>query len=323
MSSRRRYRVEHVSEFRYAEPARGSVMLLRLHPGEDPTQRALSFQLDVRPAAAAVALADAFGNQCHLLNIHRPHRRARVRSRSEVEISPAPALPERIDASAWNALADPAVPLRYWEFLAPSQFARPGPALEAFVRKNELRRGEDPLGSIRALSSKLHAVFRYEPGSTAADSPIEQILTTGKGVCQDYTHVMIAICRAWGIPSRYVSGYLDPGSAPDAQSAAGASHAWAEFLLPELGWVGLDPTNGTAAGPGHIRIAVGRDYGDAAPTRGTVMGGGQSDLRVRVAVSESGNGDRGPQSGGQETARPETTPPRLAPPPEAPRRGDQ
>ena len=323
MSSRKRYRLEHVSEFRYAEPARGSVMLLRLHPGEDRGQQVLSFQLDVRPAAAAVALADAFGNLCHLLNIHRTHRRTTVRSRSEVETSPAPALPDRLGADAWKALADRSVPLRYWEFLAPSRLARPRLALEAFVEKNGIRRGEDPLGSIRDLSSKLHAVFRYEPGSTAADSTIERILTTGKGVCQDYAHVMIAICRTWGIPSRYVSGYLDPGSAPDAQSAAGASHAWAEFLLPELGWVGLDPTNGTAAGQGHIRIAVGRDYADAAPTRGTVMGGGQSDLRVRVTVSESENGDRGPQAGGQEPARPETTPPRPAPPPEAPRRGDQ
>lgn len=323
MSSRKRYRLEHVSEFRYGEPARGSVMLLRLHPGEDRGQRVRSFQLDVRPAAAAVALTDAFGNQCHLLNIHRTHRRAKVRSRSEVETSAAPALPERMDASAWNALADRAVPLRYWEFLAPSRLARPGPALEAFVEKNGIRRGEDPLGSIRDLSSKLHAVFRYEPGSTAADSTIERILTTGKGVCQDYAHVMIAICRTWGIPSRYVSGYLDPGSAPDAQSAAGASHAWAEFLLPELGWVGLDPTNGTAAGQGHIRIAVGRDYGDAAPTRGTVTGGGQSDLRVRVTVSESGNGSRGLQAGRQEPDRFDTAPPPPTPAPEAPPRTDQ
>lgn len=101
---------------------------------------------------------------------------------------------------------------------------------------------------------------------------------------------MIAIGRTWGIPSRYVSGYLNPGAASGEQPLPAASHAWTEFLLPELGWVGLDPTHGAAAGPGHIRTAVGRDYNDAAPTRGTVFGGGESRLGVKVTVRESGPG---------------------------------
>ena len=133
-------------------------------------------------------------------------------------------------------------------------------------------------------ASTLYRSFTYEPGSTAVDSPIERVLETGRGVCQDYTHVMIAIARSWGIPSRYVSGYLHFEGASGEQSMVGASHSWAEFLLPDLGWVGIDPTNDTLADHRHVRVAVGRDYADAAPTRGAVFGGGDSTLEVRVTV---------------------------------------
>ena len=147
-------------------------------------------------------------------------------------------------------------------------------------------RGNGPLSSLLETASRLHSTFRYEPGSTEVDSPIERILETGSGVCQDYTHVMLAIARSWGIPSRYVSGYLHLEGAAGEQTPVGASHAWAEFLLPELGWVGIDPTNDTLADHRHVRVAVGRDYADAAPTRGVVFGGGESSLKVRVSVGE-------------------------------------
>ena len=100
--------------------------------------------------------------------------------------------------------------------------------------------------------------------------------------------MMLTIARWWGIPSRYVSGYLHREGAPGEQAPDGASHAWAEFLLPDLGWIGIDPTNDTLADHRHVRIAVGRDYADAAPTRGAVFGGGGSRLEVRVTVTEAG-----------------------------------
>ena len=308
MTAPKRYRVEHISEFRYAEPVRESAMLLRLHPSEESGQRVLSFKLRIKPATVCAVCHDAFDNRCHLLNILKPHRRATVRAISEVETATA-ALPERMDASAWNALGERDMSLRYWEFLAPSRFARPGPALESFVKKHGIRRSEDPLSSLLALSARLHSVLRYEPGSTAVDSPIERILATGKGVCQDYAHVMIAIGRIWGIPSRYVSGYIKPDDIAGEDARAAASHAWAEFLLPELGWVGLDPTHGGAAAPGHIRTAAGRDYGDAAPTRGTVFGGGDSRLLVRVAVSESETATQPPPAPSRKTFSRTITPP--------------
>ena len=284
----RRFQVEHLSDFRYKEPAQGSLMVVRLRPREDGGQQVASFALEIDPVAAPIAFEDSFGNACHLFNVHRSHEHTVVRSTADVVTAPAPDLPDRMEMDAWDALAEAAAPLRHWEFLAPSRFARPSPALAAFTEANGLRRGGDPLSSLVEMARALHASFQYEPGSTAVDSPIEHILETGRGVCQDYTHVTIAIARSWGIPSRYVSGYLHREGAPGEQTPEGASHAWAEFLLPDLGWVGIDPTNDTLADHRHVRIAVGRDYADAAPTRGAVFGGGESRLDVRVTVTEAG-----------------------------------
>ena len=188
-----RFLVEHLSDFRYEAPAQGSLMVLRLQPRADGGQRVASFALDIDPVAAPLAFEDSFGNACHLFNIHRTHEHTAVHSRAEVETAPAPDLPERMEGDAWDALAEVAAPLRHWEFLAPSAFARPGPALTAFTEDKGLRKGGDPLSSLLELGRALHGAFRYEPGSTAVDSPIEHILETGSGVCQDYTHVMIAI----------------------------------------------------------------------------------------------------------------------------------
>ena len=284
----RRFRIEHVSEFEYAEPARGSVMLLRLHPRQDRRQRLIEFGIDIDPPAAAVAAADCFGNVCHQFNIHRDHLRTRVRSLSVVETVGPPTPPERLGADAWDLLRRPA-PARHWTHLAPSRFARPSPALAAFAAERGLAPGPDPLSTLRDACAALHAAFAYAPGATDADSPIEQVLETRRGVCQDYAHVMIALARGWGIPSRYVSGYLHLEGVEGEQTPEGASHAWAEFRLPGLGWVGFDPTNGAPADHRHVRVAVGRDYADAAPTRGVLFGGGgESRLSVSVTVSEDG-----------------------------------
>ena len=221
---------------------------------------------------------------CHLFNVHRLHRSTEVHTRVQVESAGDRQLPERLGAGAWEALTAAVDPVALWQFLQPSHYVRFNSMLEEFTAANGIRRGDDPLVSLLQTCSTLHRVFQYEPGSTAVDSPMEHILETGQGVCQDYTHVMLAIGRSWGIPSRYVSGYIHREGAAGEQSLAGASHAWGEFFLPDLGWVGIDPTNDTVADHRFIAVAVGRDYADASPTRGTVLGGGESTLDVKVTV---------------------------------------
>ena len=128
-------------------------------------------------------------------------------------------------------------------------------------------------------------LFAYTPDSTAVDSTIDEAIAARKGVCQDFSHIMLALTRRLGIPCRYVSGYLYHLKEAEDRSATDASHAWVEAYLPELGWVGFDPTNNLIAAERHIRVAVGRDYADVPPTRGIFKGEAETDLTVAVRVN--------------------------------------
>jgi transglutaminase-like putative cysteine protease len=173
--------------------------------------------------------------------------------------------------------------------LMPSQYARSSPQLEQFARELRIAEadGRDPLTLLLDVSRAINGAFQYLKKSTAVNSPIDVSLESRRGVCQDFTHIMIAVGRRLGIPCRYVSGYLFHDEGHHDRSAEGATHAWVEALLPGLGWVGFDPTNGVITGNRHIRTAVGRDYADVPPTRGTMKGRAETELQVRVRVAAS------------------------------------
>jgi len=134
---------------------------------------------------------------------------------------------------------------------------------------------------------EMYARFEYSPSTTRVDSRIDEALRARRGVCQDFSHIFIALARHLGIPTRYVSGYLFGDESASDRSTEGATHAWAEALMPGLGWVGFDPTNNVIAGERHIRVAIGRDYADVPPTRGVYKGGAKSALAVAVEVAPS------------------------------------
>ena len=284
-------RVEHELAYRYEPAAQGSVTVLFVRPREDSRQSLQEFTLETDPAGPVSEFVDGFGNRGHFLTRHHPHRELRIVARSRVGV----ARPRHLtDATGPDSppgleprLRAPEVQL----MLQPSRFVRPlSPALDRFIGTHRIERDENVLRGLRTLASKLFEVFEYAPGTTAADSPIECILETGQGVCQDYTHVMASIARRWGIPARYVSGYL----APDGSGAdPGESHAWVECWLPGPGWVGFDPANDGGCDDRHVRVAVGRDYADVPPARGIFHGCAASTLATRVAVIRDEPGRRG------------------------------
>ena len=162
-----------------------------------------------------------------------------------------------------------------------SRFVHSSPALKRFAAAHGLEPGDDPLADAHRLCTELYRTFEYVPGTTTVESPIDSILETGRGVCQDYAHVMASILRTWGIPCRYVSGYLAP---PSEDVTIGESHAWVEGWFPGLGWIGFDPTNDTEGDERHVRVAIGRDYTDVPPTRGVFLGGAGSTLKTEVVI---------------------------------------
>ena len=279
------YAIEHNLRFEYAEPAQDSVMTLYVCPVRDRAQLLREFSVHTDPDGALFEFIDSFGNTGHFLDRPRNHERLSITARSVVEVGPLASTPERLGPGAWEALQSAVETVELWPMVHPSHFAGRTPALDRFQAMHDIAPGDDPLASARDLCARLHRVLEYAPGETRVDSPIDRIIETGRGVCQDYAHVMTAILRGWGIPCRYVSGYLGPPAGGVAQCE---SHAWVECWFPGVGWSGFDPTNDTAADERHIRVAVGRDYADVPPARGVFHGAGGSMLDTEVAIERIG-----------------------------------
>ncbi len=278
--------VRHVTQYHYAEPVRESVMEVWMQPQKGARQRLVSFELELDPAAQLFSYADPFGNAVYHFDVPQPHDRLNIVARSAVETqAPAP-LPDALDQGEWDRLRSDFVRGENFDFLTHHGFAIETEALRAYVALHELDelRRRDPLSAVRQLSQTIYASFGYEAGVTRADSPIDLALKAGRGVCQDFAHIMIAICRSWGVPARYVSGYLFTDRQAGDRSDPDATHAWVEVFLPSTRWIGLDPTNNVEAGERHIAAAVGRDYNDVPPSRGVYKGEAESQLAVGVSV---------------------------------------
>jgi transglutaminase-like putative cysteine protease len=285
------YTIRHVTKFTYETPISESVMEVRMQPRSEGAQRCIHFGLSTTPSSRVKMYQDSEGNIVHHFNIPGRHSRLIVTAESLVDCAAFPELPAKLAANAWDRLDVLAASGEYWELLNPSPFTRPTPLLEQLTRDIGLERGDDPLSTLRQLMAEMYARFDYIPRSTRVDSPIDDALEARCGVCQDFAHISIALIRHLGVPCRYVSGYIS-GEADEVRSSADATHAWVEALLPEIGWVGFDPTNNLVAGDRHIRVAIGRDYADVPPTRGVYKGMSavRSELGVAVSVGTTAVG---------------------------------
>jgi transglutaminase-like putative cysteine protease len=276
------YTIRHVTKFTYDTPIAESVMEARMQPRSEASQRCIHFGLSTTPGSRVMMYQDQDGNIIHHFNIPSSHAQLLVTAEALVESLPAPDIPRALDADAWNRLDRMTATGEFWEVMNPSTFARPTPLLNDFARELSLERGTDPLSTLRQLGEEMFRRFEYSPQTTRVDSPIDDALKERHGVCQDFAHIFIALARQLDIPCRYVSGYLFHRADGEDRSSDGATHAWAEALMPELGWVGFDPTNNFLAGERHIRVAIGRDYADVPPTRGVYKG--DSTVRNELAV---------------------------------------
>jgi transglutaminase-like putative cysteine protease len=279
------YSIRHVTRFRYSAPVRESIMELRMQPRSEGAQALRSFQISTNPRAQLYAYTDHLGNAVYHFNVLRAHEELRIEAHAVVELSNFRAPPDVADQLEWERYNGYNLSADHFDLLEPSKFACPSLALSAFMATHDLVKPQgDPLSALRRLSKCVHDSFEYEVGVTEVDSPIDLALAEKRGVCQDFAHIAITIARSWGIPARYVSGYLHHRSKNQDRSGEDATHAWMEAYLPSLGWIGLDPTNDILTGDRHIRVAVGRDYADVPPARGTFKGTAESELAIAVSV---------------------------------------
>jgi transglutaminase-like putative cysteine protease len=276
------YSIRHLTRYRYSQPISQSIMETRMHPRSDSNQHCLTFSLSVSPRCRVFSYRDHQGNNVQHFDIPGEHTQLVIVAESVIEQQPLPDVPHFLSPDAWDALDDLIEANDYWEMLLPSKFAVETPAVVLLAKQLGVTRRDDPLMLVHELNRRLFEYFEYVPSHTRVDSPIDEAIVSGKGVCQDFAHTMIALLRHVRIPARYVSGYLYRGREDHDRSTPDATHAWVDVLLPHLGWVGFDPTNNLIAHHRHIRTAVGRDYADVPPTHGVFSPG-----RARPAATRA------------------------------------
>ncbi|MBP6778958.1 MAG: transglutaminase family protein [Ottowia sp.] len=295
-----RLRITHDTRYRYEPPVLTAVHMTHLTPPPTRCQDRLDARLQVHPQPASITESlDIYRNVRTFFEIASPHDELLVRASSLVETH----APDPVGSTlAWDAVRDSFV---YhvgaeWhpaaEFIYPSHYVHPGEVFADYARPS-FPPGRPLIDAARELMQRVHQDFTYASRSTEINTPAAEALAQRRGVCQDFSHVMLACLRSLGLPARYVSGYLLTQPPPGQPRLVGsdASHAWVAVFLPDVaaqhgghGWYDLDPTNDRhgwgAPGEDFVRLAVGRDYADISPMRGVIHGGAGHELDVGVTV---------------------------------------
>ena len=290
----RRFRIEHVNRYRYDHSVALNYGEARLLLRSAPGQRVLETTLDLSPAASDYReRGDAWGNRVAWFSLRHPHRELILVASSLVERDAA-SMPEA--SAAWEEvvahLRRPHLDSAAAESVAAREFSLESPLAPWLPAARDyagasFAGGRPLLDAVADLSGRIRADFAYRPSATQIDTPLSEVLAERHGVCQDFAHLALAGLRGLGLAARYVSGYLEttPPQGEPRRVGADASHAWISVYLPQVGWFDFDPTNGGAAGSGHITLAWGRDYSDVTPLKGVIYGGGMHRLEVGVTVT--------------------------------------
>lgn len=291
-----RVAIAHTSRLNYSADVVEGVMDVRLGPFSDDHQRWDRYDLRVAPAASRRRYTDGFGNAGHLITLAQPHRYVEVVSGGEVETLLADPFADPVDPPR------PLGPAERSDYLRPSALIEPHPELDRLAAPFRPPYPKDTFRAVQDLMKLIYDSFDYKPNVTSVSTTVPEVLTDRAGVCQDFAHVLIGLCRSIDIPARYVSGYIVVSTQAQSQTlgtmsqsqsqnqgpgrGGGASHAWIEAYTPTHGWRGFDPTNNLVASLNHVKMAIGRDYNDVPPTRGSFRGAAQETLDVRVTAEK-------------------------------------
>lgn len=296
----REYQISHQTRYRYSFAASLCHNQLHLRPRDALGQRLLFSTIEITPEPEYRSVGtDSFGNPTEFYSIERSHNEMTVSSKCSIE--------KEEPLHLWNAgmtigeLQDWVLQskttecLLSQEYLGPSRYCATDPVFINFLQPL-WDRDLDALQLLDQINEHIYRSIQYQPRSTDVNTPSLEALRAGRGVCQDLANIFISCMRTYGIPARYVSGYLVTLPAPGQPKLIGvdASHAWASIYLGPLGWIDFDPTNKMRTDIDHITLAWGRDYADVPPVQGVFVGGGQTalDVAVDVVLAQEWTADR-------------------------------
>lgn len=273
-----KWEIIHRTQYNYASAVRDSFNEARLQPFSDDWQVVDHFLLKILPAARLRHHYDFYSNVVHHFEITEPHSSLLVESHLRVTTKARPLLGDTDAPWPLARINEAAQEARVFDFLQESRFVGLTPeiwrqALDATVGIT------DTWQAALALMRFVYGELKYESNSTNVHTHAREVLKDRRGVCQDFAHVMIALCRSLKIPALYVSGYL-------ATEVASATHAWMEVLIPGLGWRALDPTHNRQTDETYVKIAVGRDYADVPPMAGNYKGTTERKMEVQVNIRQ-------------------------------------
>jgi transglutaminase-like putative cysteine protease len=275
-------KVRHLTRYVYDGEAWDSFNEARLHPVSDKAQSCTKFRLRIEPNAEVREYPDFYANCVHYFDVKAPHATLEVEAESHVSTFPDErgAVPAHVPP---ECLKDPSVIENHFDFLYASEFV----SLEQEIWRESLDALPKGVSNLwqdtLAIGAHIHQSFTYTPRFTTVNTRPAEVVRSRRGVCQDFAHVMLGICRTHGIPARYVSGYFFNEDRMPGEIEA--SHAWIEIYLPGYGWKGFDPTHDRVPDTRYVKVAVGRDYGDIRPVSGTFRGLGTRELVVEVQVT--------------------------------------
>lgn len=278
--------IRYVTTFSYAASVRESQNELRACPTTNERQQLVGYRVTTTPTSRVLSTTDYWGTRVDAFGVRAPHTSLEIAVEASVDTGPPPLL----TASArLGRLEEPVFRAAHEEYLAPSAHTAWDDTIAAEARRRVEAVGDDVVSAVLALHRTIGTSLEYTPGATYVGVPVTEVLDRKVGVCQDFAHLVIALCRSVGIPARYVSGYFF--SADDSTGAdAGAdvvevqTHAWIEAAIPGVGWWPLDPTNQQEVGERHVKIGHGRDYDDVPPLKGVFSGPPEHELDVQVQM---------------------------------------
>jgi transglutaminase-like putative cysteine protease len=268
--------IQHRTRYTYGTPARESFNDARLKPASNEHQTLESFSISTTPAAQIREYHDYNSNCVHHFEITGAHPSLLIESRAVVSVHPAAPVPLDATPAPLTDLAETVKGITCFDYLGSSRFVEVEPdiwrlAVDATAGMT------DAWQAALAIMRFAHGHLVYKAESTHVHTPVREVLLSRRGVCQDFAHVMLGLCRAIKMPARYVSGYL-------ATESASATHAWVEVLLPVMGWLPLDPTHNRQIDASYVKLAMGRDYSDVPPVAGYYKGSLQRKMEVEVKI---------------------------------------
>ena len=276
------FKIQHITRYNYEGAVRDSANQIMLYPINDERQDVMLHKLDVTGNPLIETHYDIFENKVGTFTHSQPHQQLVINSMVEVRTKSVD-LPLRNANSdeQWQALHALRLQFPFIEFLRNRSFSHAS-ELDDIIREIKTE-NEPPLISAEKFCAWVFEKFTYKKGVTTVDTTLDEIWNLKSGVCQDFAHILLAMLKLVNIPGRYVSGYICPNR--DGMRGEGATHAWVEAYIPDYGWLGLDPTNNCVTNENHVRLAVGKNYYDCSPVRGTYRGTSGHTLDVSVTVS--------------------------------------